>query len=287
MHFDLQMKNFAAWDSAEDRTFAAKFRKLLNLEAGPIREKLREEGRSRAEAQAFDAMSRSAQVEALVKGVRQAAADRDLEVWLLTNSTGSGVYWTGWFRGMSVLSCRAWRGTCLDGVQFIVHHRFNKAQLDRVAALVRDPQFNLQVPLQPVPRRLSRVFDLTVVVSLESLPLSRVRGVLPSFESTSSADRHMRQVGREDFIRRGVPGYRIIRRGEDRHGFIVWTGKRSDRWDWVPSRTQQHHSAAFIATSSVPRAANVVVIDAVKSLGGRVGGRSSSCGLTTPAGVRG
>ena len=35
--------------------------------------------------------------------------------------------------------------------------------------------------------------------------------------------------------------------------------------DRVPSRNQRNHSAAFIATSAVPRTANVVVVDAVKS----------------------
>jgi len=203
VHFDLQMKNFAAWDSPEDRTFATKFRKLLNHEARPIREKLREEGRSKAEAHAFAAMSRRAQLDALVRGAKQAAWDRDLEVWTLTNNAGQGTYWTSWFRGLSVLTCSSWHGNCLEGVQFIVHHRFNKTELDTVAALVHDPQFNLQVPLRPEPRKLSHVFDLTVVVSLESLRLARVRAALPLFEAISSANKHLLRKGRENFIRRG------------------------------------------------------------------------------------
>jgi nucleoside 2-deoxyribosyltransferase len=174
VHFDLQMKNIIGWSNPKDHSFQRGLFKRLEIIKAPIIEAKQHSERENREAEAFEAKSVYDRLNVL-SGISIPFLKRLHYIEIPTR------YVISWFgkkisrKSISFLATRfadRLTVTMLRQILEVYRHQLHSLLSDNVETLSR--------------RKIVRVDDTMIFCTLNKLPMSRVRQVLPSAERGSS-----------------------------------------------------------------------------------------------------
>src|ERR1700674_2278370 len=160
VHFDLLMRNIIDWKPQRYGNFLGRMEARLNHVVRPLRRDLEEKNRITAAAKAFTAMSQSDQLQGTTAEVERLALEHGFKTQTFRD-TGSGLIYRSYFPDITVVVGSTFRHGELEGFQCLIRPSSRRTDLETVAALAQNPQFNLQPRTSS--ELLSRVNDLMVV----------------------------------------------------------------------------------------------------------------------------
>jgi hypothetical protein len=222
VHFDLQMKNIVPWRLPLDERFRKRMEARLRLVTAPLARLNMEEIEAAAQAARFGSFSRSHQLDLASAAIEAAAKKARLKE--LRESKA----FRGALRMISSPVLPVMTGSHKGWIRLLTHWvvpSLNQKLLEGVKAEVSLGRYNFEV--RGTGREVRGVTELVVLVSLNSVPLERIRSAFPSWRVTGSNPKQVELHGMETIRRqqKALKGPRQVQPGRSEPSLMPWRSR--------------------------------------------------------------